>query len=67
MNGSSYPFILAAIPRRQDKMTVVFGLSTPPNVGNNFDNGSHAAMIGIELAEKRSKIDNDTKAKQYKF
>ena len=24
-------------------------------------------MIGIELAEKRSKIDNDTKAKQYKF
>ena len=48
-------------------MAVVFGLSTPPNLGNNFDNGSHAAMIGIELAEKRSKIDNDTNAKQYKF
>ena len=31
------------------------------------DNGSHVAMIGIVLAEKRSKIDNDTNAKQYKF
>ena len=31
------------------------------------DNGSHATMIRSELAEKCSKIDNDTKAKQYKF
>ena len=39
----------------------------PPNVENNSDNGSHAAMMGIELAEKHRKIDNDTKAKQFKF